>query len=495
MAGLADGGGIGYRREQESPGDFPCFGSMVAMASASPVTRDPIDAPAMLRADSGVLLVSCYELGHQPLALAAPLALLRRAGFSPTAVDTAVEPLTNAEISAARFIAIAVPMHTALRLGTRVAERARRVNPAAHICFYGLYASLNADFLLRRCADSVIAGEFEAPLLALLEALDRGLPAESVPDALRQVVPSRDGLPGLRSYAGLERDGVIVPAGYVETTRGCHHECRHCPIPPIYGGRFVVVPREVVLADARAQIAAGARHLTFGDPDFFNGPGHGLRIARALREEFPFLTFDATIKIEHVLQHRARLSELADLGCAFVVSAVESVNPTVLDKLAKGHGRTDIETALALLDAVGVPMRPSLMPFSPWETLDSYLELLGFVADRDLIDAVDPVHFSIRLLVPPGSLLLADPTSAEWLGELDPANFTYRWRHPDPRMDELQVAVASIAEDAAASNESATATFARIWGAAHATAGRVAPPLPPTGRRSRPPRLTESWFC
>jgi radical SAM superfamily enzyme YgiQ (UPF0313 family) len=220
-----------------------------------------------------------------------------------------------------------------------------------------------------------------------------------------------------------------------------------------------------------------------------------LRIARALREEFPFLTFDATIKIEHLLQHRARLPELADLGCAFVVSAVESVNPTVLNKLAKGHDRADVEAALALLDAVGVPMRPSLMPFSPWETLDSYLELLRFVADRDLIESIDPVHYSIRLLVPPGSLLLADPTSAEWLGELDAANFTYRWRHPDPRMDDLQIAVASIAERAAADREPAAATFARIWETAHAAAGRPAPPPPSTGRRPRPPRLTESWFC
>ncbi|HEU5434443.1 MAG TPA: radical SAM protein, partial [Thermomicrobiales bacterium] len=275
----------------------------------------------------------------------------------------------------------------------------------------------------------------------------------------------------------------------------CHHECRHCPIPPIYGGRFVVTPRETVLADARSQIAAGARHLTFGDPDFFNGPGHGLRIARALRTEFPFLTFDATIKIEHLLQHRVRLAELAELGCAFVVTAVESVNPTVLTKLAKGHTPADVETALALLDAVGVPMRPSLMPFSPWETLESYLDLLRFVARHDLIESIDPVHFSIRLLVPPGSLLLNDPTSETWLGELDAANFTYRWRHSDPRMDEVQATVAAIAERAVGAGEPATVAFARIWAVAHRASGVEPPPAPALGRRPRPPRLTESWFC
>src|SRR3712207_6632584 len=202
----------------------------------------------------------------------------------------------------------------------------------------------------------------------------------------------RAGLTALRRYAGLERDGQIVPAGYVEATRGCHHTCLHCPVTPIYGGRFFAVPREVVLADARAQIAAGARHLTFGDPDFFNGPTHGLRICRTLREEFPSLTFDATIKVEHLLQHRRLLPELAALGCAFVVSAVESLSDLVLAKLDKGHTRADVEAALVEMDAVGIPLRPSLLPFTPWATLDDYRELLRFFAERDLLDHVDPVH-------------------------------------------------------------------------------------------------------
>jgi len=486
-----------------------------------------VDEPAGgLRAPGAVLLVSCYELGHQPLSLAGPLGNLRAAGFRPAAVDTAVDRLLDEAIRAARLVAIAVPMHTALRLGSRVAERVRRLNPAAHVCFYGLYAALNAGYLLgeARLGDSVIAGEYAGPLLALAEALDRGAAAESVPGVGTRerpappvlppptarprgteggrgpggegVVPDRAALPSLRRYAGLERDGVIVPAGYVEATRGCHHRCRHCPIPPIYGGRFTVVPREVVLADARAQVAAGARHLTFGDPDFFNGPSHGLRIARALREEFPWLSFDATIKIEHLLEHRRRLPELAELGCAFVVSAVESLSDRVLDKLAKGHRRSDVEAALEALDEVGVPMRPSLLPFSPWETLAGYRELLAFVAAHDLIDHVDPIQFAIRLLAPPGSELLQDPTSAEWLGELDAPNFTYRWAHPDPRLDALHREVTALVESAAARNEPARAVFPRIWAAVHAAAGEPLPPLPvPPRDRRPPPRLTESWFC
>jgi hypothetical protein len=282
----------------------------------------------------------------------------------------------------------------------------------------------------------------------------------------------------------------------VEATRGCHHTCRHCPITPVYGGRLTVVPREVVLADARVQIAAGARHLTFGDPDFFNGPGHSLRICRRLHDEFPWLSFDATIKIEHLLQHARLLPELAELGCLFVVSAVESLSDRVLAKLAKGHRRADVAAALAALDRVGIALRPSLLPFTPWTTLDDYLDLLRFVAEHDLAEHVDPIHFAIRLLIPPGSAVLADPDGTPWLGELDAERFTYRWRHPDPRLDRLQETIAALVEAAAARDEPARTTFAAIWEAAFAAAGPAVPALPvPARPRGKPPRLTEDWFC
>jgi radical SAM superfamily enzyme YgiQ (UPF0313 family) len=456
-----------------------------------------------------VLLISSYELGHQPLNLASPVAHLKTAGFAPATIDASVEDLDEDRLRDAGLVAISVPMHTALRLGTRVAERVRKVNPDAHICFYGLYATLNADYLLEEHGDSVIGGEYEEALVGLARALDTGQPVHAVsgvgtrgltvPPVLDRIVPvvaDRSALPALRQYAGLEHDGQIVRAGYVEATRGCHHTCGHCPITPIYGGRFFAVPRESVLADARAQIQAGARHLTFGDPDFFNGPGHGLRICRTLHEEFPRLTFDATIKIEHILQHRRLIPELAELGCVFVVSAVETLSDPVLAKLSKGHTKADVATALAILDESDIPMRPSLLPFTPWETLDGYLELLRFVAEHDLQDNVDPVHFSIRLLVPPGSALLDDPSSPEWLGDLDQAAFTYRWRHADPRMDDVQCQVAQLVEAAALNNADARDTFLRIWTVAHRVAGTEPPDLPqPAMRRRRPPRLTESWFC
>lgn len=463
-----------------------------------------------MRAVGDILLISCYELGHQPLSLASPLAQLARAGYRPTAVDTAVEPLSDSAIAKARLVAIAAPIHTALRLGVRVAERVRQLNPRAHIVFYGIYAGLNAAYLLRCHADSVIGGEVEAPLLHLAQELEsqpsrpstrRQPPTPEAMGALERVayaVPAREMLPPPDRYARLRTGNHVALAGYVEATRGCLHTCAHCPITPIYHGRLFAMPRDVVLADIRQQVQAGVKHITFGDPDFLNGPTHALRIARTLHAEFPKLTFDATIKIEHILEHRQLFLELRALGCVFVVSAVESLSPTVLARLRKGHTRDDVATALTILDEAGIPMRASLVAFTPWTTRADYLELLDFIAEHDLIEQVDPVQYTIRLLVPPGSALLDDPDARGWLGELDEAAFTYRWDHADPGMDRLYDEVRALVEARQQVGEEARAIFAAVYARAALAAGKPqahAPHPAPSARRSTLPHLTEAWFC
>src|SRR5437667_4830705 len=382
-----------------------------------------------------ILLVACYELGHQPLAVAWPAAFLERRGYRPAVLDVSVEPFDSERVRRARLVAVSVPMHTALRLGVALAARVRTVNPTCHIAFYGLYAALNAEYLLKHAADSVMSGEIEDALVELVQQLERSVvvpkpraPSRPHPilEKLAFPLPSRSQLPALKRYAHVEKNGALELAGYVEASRGCKHLCRHCPIPPVYGGRFFVVPRDVVLADIRQQVDAGASHITFGDPDFLNGPGHAVAVARALHAELPSVTFDFTAKVEHLLRHRGRLREFADLGCAFIVTAAESVSDTVLAHLAKGHTRADLIEALRAVRAAGTALRPTWVPFTPWATLDDYRELLDFVEAHQLIDAIDPVQYSIRLLVPPGSLLLESEVMSPFLGQLVREPFTFR---------------------------------------------------------------------
>lgn len=500
-----------------------------------------------------ILLISCYELGHQPFHLASLSAILQQAGYQPRCVDTAVEPLTDEVISQAYFVGISVPMHTALRLGEQIARRVRSINPQAHICLYGLYASLNANHLLKDAINSTIGGEYEIPLLRLIQALEQGdtspvagvhTPTNTSGPWLQRtpfLVPERQHLPELTAYAHLQWNGECRLAGYTEATRGCKHTCLHCPITPIYNGRFFAVPADLVLADIRAQVERGAQHITFGDPDFWNGPTHALRIVRRMHAEFPTLTFDATIKIEHLLKHRHLLPEFKELGCLFIVSAVESLNDNVLQHLEKGHTAADAIAAFTLTEQAGIALRPSLLPFTPWETLESYIKLLSFFETHHLIEHIDPVHLSIRLLIPPGSALLPTtntsplPTSdasiptprrdnasrlsaqigqpnpsvstartantsslPTWIGELDPTAYSHQWQHPDPRMDELQAKIATLVSQAENTQTDPLLTFLQVKELALKMQGQrysVFRALRAYGPQKAIPHLSESWFC
>jgi radical SAM superfamily enzyme YgiQ (UPF0313 family) len=457
-----------------------------------------------VRGPGEILVVSCYELGHQPVAVATALAELRRAGFDAAALDVSVEDLDEEALRRARLVAVSVPMHTALRLGVRVADKAPQ---EAHVCFFGIYAELNAAHLLSRHADSVIGAESDGPLRALAEALEAGRPPESVAgirtatgvsrptQKLRPGVPSRTGLPVLDRYAKLEIGGELRAVASVEASRGCKHLCRHCPIVPVYQGRFVAVPREVVLADIAQQVDAGARHVTFGDPDFLNGPTHALRIARDLHERWPEVTFDATIKIEHLLEHREVLPELSRCGCLFVVSAVESLSDRVLLALRKGHTAADVPEALRAVREAGIDLRPTLLPYTPWTELSDLPALFEFAERHDLVDRIDPVQYTLRLLIPPGSAILEGDEERSWLGALEPAQFGWSWTHPDPRVDDLWRVSSRVASIGAEQGEDPLATFASLRDLAFGAMGRPLPPPLAPRTRTRPPRLTEPWFC
>jgi len=459
------------------------------------------------------LLLACYELGHQPLSLAWPLAIFQQSGLTAHGVDLSVESFPDHVAAKASFVGISVPMHTAIRLGVRAARRVRHLNPSAHICFYGLYAWLNSDYLLSvnkdeeyPLADSILAGEVEDSLVKLAEALNSGDNTAAVPglvttsspggpimNRLTFAIPDRSTLPGLEAYALFTQNGQRSKAGYVEATRGCLHKCLHCPVVPIYNGRFFTVPAEVVVPDIRQQVAAGARHITFGDPDFLNGPGHALKIVQAMHDEFPWLTFNFTAKVEHILERRTIISRLGRLGAAFMVSAFESTSDLVLERMQKGHSVADLDLALEIADEAGLPIQPTWVPFTPWNTYEDYLALLSWIESRGLMSHTPPIQLSIRLLIPPGSALTSSADDCKWLGKIDRANFTYRWQHPDPRMDILQSEVARIAESLSGRNVQAFKAIKRLaYGL-----GTSEPPVKTNRQRQKPPppRLTEDWFC
>jgi radical SAM superfamily enzyme YgiQ (UPF0313 family) len=445
-------------------------------------------------------LISTYELGHQPFGLASPAAWLRREGLDVTLVDLTRDKLDAAKVAEAGFVAFHLPMHTATRLAAPVIRNVRAANPGARLCAYGLYAPLNADWLRSIGVDDVVGGEFEEELAAIArkacgdEAGLKTRPTSAALPRLHFIVPDRRGLPPLDQYGSLRLgDGSRKVGGYTEASRGCRHLCRHCPVVPIYNGQFRVVSPEVVLADVSAQVAAGAEHITFGDPDFFNGPTHATRIIRALHDAHPGVTYDVTIKVEHLLKRRDLLPLLRETGCLFVTSAVESLDDRVLAILEKGHTRQDFFDVVGLCRDANLTLAPTFVPFHPWTTLESYSDLLDTLARLDLVDHVAPIQLAIRLLVPQGSRLLELEDVRRRAGEFDPRTLTYKWLHDDPRVDELQRDVAATVGRRLVSDR--RIVFAEITALAHDRAGLPCVELPPARETSAVPYRDEPWYC
>jgi radical SAM superfamily enzyme YgiQ (UPF0313 family) len=475
------------------------------------------------------LLISTYELGRQPWGLASPAAWLRQAGWDVECVDLTKDRLRGDAIAGAALIGFHLPMHTATRLAGPVIAKARELNRSARLCAYGLYAPLNAEWLRSVGIDDILGGEFEEALTVIAKSIAAGPtgevsphrharrtlrpsvngPGSSPPDGphgrhsadiprIHFLVPDRRGLPALERYATLHMpDGTTRIVGSTEASRGCKHLCRHCPVVPIYEGQFRIVAPEVELADIDAQIAAGAQHITFGDPDFFNGPTHATRIVDALHAAHPSVTYDATIKIEHLLRHRALLARLHDTGCLFVTSAVESVDDLALGRLAKGHTRSDFIEAVGLCRASGLTLVPTFVAFQPWLTLAGYCDLLDTIERLDLADHISPIQLAIRLLIPHGSKVLELEEVRAVIAGFDPVTLTYRWLHADPRVDALQREIAALVGVRVSSDR--RAVFDEISALAHARAGvaRVpsSPSAAPAARRARVPYLSEPWYC
>ena len=491
-----------------------------------------------------IVLISTYELGRQPFGLVSPAAWLRKRGHAVACFDLTRQELDARAVGSAELVAIYLPMHTATRLACKLIPSLREQNGGAHICCYGLYAPMNAKYLQSLGVETILGGEFEGGLVRLAEQLaatrsrhgesarvenGKKAPGPEKPqgyedsalryrdrDALKRIpttlvasqtepmislerlkfeVPDRTGLAPIAKYAHL-----IVPGdgyrlvGSTESSRGCKHLCRHCPIVPVYNGVFRIVEREVVLADVRQQVAAGAQHISFGDPDFFNGIRHAMELVEAFHREFPGVTYDVTIKIEHLRKQEQHLARLRDTGCLFVISAVESVNEEILERLDKGHTREDFLYVARKFRELGMTLHPTFVPFTPWTTMEGYLELLRVLAAAELIENVAPIQLGIRLLIPKGSRLLELEEVRRGVGAFDAESLVYPWRNTDARVDALSDTVQSIAAEADRKKESRVAAFARIWESAHAAAGVVAPELRVT-EGCGVPFLSEPWYC
>ena len=457
-----------------------------------------------------ILLISCYELGNQPIQTASLHAFLKSYSYSPKVLDLSTQKINSKYIQNCDFIAFSTPMHTALTIAVEATKIIRKVNKKCHICFYGDYADLNSNYLLKNIADSCLSGETQKSILEIIKSIETS--SNEVTDKQNRYkkrirliekpdfsIPERSLLPPLSNYNKLINGQNHITTAAVETSKGCKHQCLHCPITPIFKGRFFVVPKEIVLSDIKNLHSKGARHITFTDPDFLNGPKHSLRILREMNNLFPEMTFDFTAKVEHLIKHKDIFTEFRQLGCLFIVTALESLNTKILRKLIKGHSKKDFLEVLKNARENEISIRPSLIAFTPWTTPKDYIELLNFIEENDLIYEIEPIQMSIRLLIPPESSLLQLKDLKKYLVDFEPEKFSHTWKHPNSKMELLNLKISGIVEKHESLNKDALETFTAIKKEFSKIFPEITNKENITIRAKRvsvkPPKLTESWFC
>ncbi|HSK07160.1 MAG TPA: radical SAM protein [Acidimicrobiia bacterium] len=442
-----------------------------------------------------LLLVSTYELGRQPIHLASPAAALGAAGIEVSTVDLAVEPWDPALLDRVDAVAFSVPMHTAMRLAGAMAGEIRALRPQLPIAFYGLYADVGLDHVAGDGLIASIAGEYEPGLVAWarqVEAGDRGAVVQRHVGRSDFHRPDRSGLPRHDKYARLEWLGEARLAAAVEASHGCRHRCRHCPIPVVYDGRMRVVGAKPVLADIDQLAADGIEHITFGDPDFLNAPRYSLDLLRATHADHPGVTFDVTVKVEHILAHRSMWPEMASLGLLFVVSAFESTDLRTLGILDKNHTVSDMAEAVTVLRSAGIHVRPTWLPFLPWTTPRDLVDIVAFIDHHELWSATDPVQLAIKLLIPRGSLLETHPAVTPHLSGYVPESLTWAWEFEHAEAKSLHADLDAIAAAGSDCDAEAGDTLTLMRDRIARSAGVVLPAIPESAPT---PRLTESWFC
>lgn len=442
-----------------------------------------------------LLLVSTYELGRQPIHVASPAAALGAAGIEVSTVDLAVEPWDPALLDGVDAVAFSVPMHTAMRLAGAMAGEVRALRPELPIAFYGLYADVGLDHQAVGRLVASIAGEYEPGLVAWARQVEAG---DGAAVAQRHVgrsdfhKPDRSRLPAHDRYARLEWQGEARLAAAVEASHGCRHRCRHCPIPVVYDGRMRVVGAAPVLADIAQLAGDGIEHISFGDPDFLNAPRYSLDLLRAAHADHPGLTFDVTVKVEHILAHRSMWPEMASLGVLFVVSAFESTDRRTLEILDKDHTVSDMAEAVTVLRSAGIHVRPTWLPFFPWTTPGDLVDIVAFLDRHELWSATDPVQLAIKLLVPRGSLLESHPAVTPHLSGYVPDSLTWAWEFEHAEAKALHAGLDAIAAEGSDCGAEAGDTLSLMRDRVGRSAGISLPAMPESAPT---PRLTESWFC
>mmetsp|Transcript_156 Transcript_156/g.503 ORF Transcript_156/g.503 Transcript_156/m.503 type:complete len:425 (+) Transcript_156:2547-3821(+) len=400
------------------------------------------------------IVVSIFEGGYQPINALTGLSALREAGHDTDFLDAYVEGYDIEKLKEYDTIIMPVPLFDSLNSAIQLTKELEEAGSKAETVMFGQYATINAPYLTGRYADHVVSGEWEVPLVSLMNQREGSKdPSVNVyskgaasPEKTVQMLklrgtmakPIRHAAPNLTKYpqphlANLMGEEKVV--GGIELTRGCHHKCTYCSVFSAYDGKVLLGDIDQIIEDIDAMVDQGMEHMTFIDAEFFNATRRSFDALARIHQRHPTLTYDFTTRVDHILENRDRLSELRDQGVRVITSALEFPKNEVLQQVAKEVDVDDLKESVRLVQNSGITLNPTFIMFNPWVTLDDFPKFHDFLVETNMENSVDPVQFETRLHLYKGSPLLKNDTIKAL--RLEEHEFYYDWFHPDERVDEL----------------------------------------------------------
>ena len=161
------------------------------------------------------------------------LGLLKVASLTPpdwqvTIIDEKAETL---DLTLDADLVGITAMTPAVKRGYEIADNFR--SRGIKVIMGGIHASKLPDEALQHC-DSVVVGEAEHLWDKVLEDFKRG--------ELKTVYQHQNGFPLLKNFPNpdwrLYEDKRYLPVHFIETTRGCPHNCEFCSVTSSFGGQF-----------------------------------------------------------------------------------------------------------------------------------------------------------------------------------------------------------------------------------------------------------------
>ena len=358
------------------------------------------------------------KYSQPPIGLALIAAVLEKAGYQVTIVDTNALKLSPedvvpliADIDVIGLTAMTPTINTAIA----IARCVKKAYPDLPIILGGAHATLLPVETLVTAPeiDIIIRGEGEETIIELMRALGHKQPLSKIEgisyrkdgrvesNPVCPKIVDLDSLPFLayhllpwKRYKPHPPHGRALPFAAIITSRGCPYRCSYCS-KPVFGNKFRgQSPEKVVEEINYHKRGLGIKEFAFYDDVFTLNKRRAYAIADEMISRG--LKIHWTCETRADLVDRELLRHMKQAGCYSIAYGIESASQEIVNTLNRDVTIEQAEEAVRLSQEVGLQTIGYFMIGSPGESRETIRQTIQFAKKLKL----DFAQFSVTTPYP-----------------------------------------------------------------------------------------------